>query len=159
MFNQLKSHILTIVVFLTFAIGISSLLAQNNVVIKPIFPDVESSTIYEVKFTASVEIAAKAMFKLTFPASFDLSKVRMAGSETINGGFSVKLDKKKVLITRSGLGRVVKTGEAVKFQFATVKNPEKADNYEIRFEVVSGTGEPVLQQRSQVKIVSRRKAK
>ena len=157
MFNQLKSIMLTGIIVVLVTFGSRSLWAQNMLTIQPVFKEAGIAAIYEINFTVSQAIPADAQFVIHFPTEFDLTKVNMAGSATINGGFITKVQGSDVTLTRSGLGDVVTAGQPVKLQFATVKNPDRSADYSVTVEIISGTNTRILEVENQVQIVSKEK--
>ncbi|MCI0512396.1 hypothetical protein L0128_04210 [candidate division KSB1 bacterium] len=144
MFNQqLKRNLfLSILVMLP---GLwAGLMAQTAVTIKPLFNQEKAATIYEVKFTVREALAADAEFELIFPGSYNLTKVTLAGSADINGGFQTSVKDSTVTLKRSGLGKIVPTGSVVTLQLATIVNPGKAGEYPVRFQVKSSRGDAAI---------------
>ncbi len=80
-------------------------------------------SVYEVAFTATEKLAPEAEFGFEFPAEFDLTQLQIAGSPDINGGFTLKRDKQKVLVQRSGLGQSVAAGTLVRLRLGAIGNP------------------------------------
>jgi hypothetical protein len=112
-----------------------------------------ASCIYQIRFTLEQEILPDAMILVTFPPSFDLSEVLIAGSATINGGFQVAVNQLTVSIKRSGLGRRILPNEKVDLRFANVKNPMVlADNYNIRVRVQNSAGRMIVDKVQSIKI-------
>lgn len=133
--------------------------AQDNISVIPLFEQAHANAIYEVKFTTSQALSPNVKFLITFPGNFDLSKVNMAGSETMNGGFKTTVEDSTVLIERSGLGRMINAGEAVQLQFATVRNPGVVSDYVVKVEVLSDSDNRITQNESTVKIKMRTEKK
>jgi|GEM_PF-1938200 len=155
MFNQLKSNILTFVVFSLLILLMNNLQAQESIGIKPIFPEVEAASIYEINFTPTKALPPDARFMITFPKAFDLSKVNMAGSPSINGGFRTQVEDSTVIITRSGLGRTIEVGEKVQLHFATVRNPKVMSDYRVKVEILTNEKVLLTQQLDTVKIMNK----
>jgi len=150
--NIYKSLTITLCVFWLLPLAG---LAQENLTVTPIFNTTFINSAYEVKFTTSQALLPNAKFLVTFPGNFDLSKVNMAGSQTINGGFTTTVKDSTILITRSGLGRTILAGEAVQFQFATIRNPGIARDFPVRVEIFADSTNRVAQKESAVKIEMR----
>jgi len=118
--------------------------ASDSLRVRAIPPETGAVSIYEVSFSLSQPLPADGSLILTFPQPFDLSRVVMAGSSTINGGFRVSVEGQRVILARSGLGRVIPANEKVDVKFANVKNPpEPRDDYAIRVEVLNGRHERI----------------
>jgi hypothetical protein len=127
----------------------------DSITVKAKHVEVESNSIYQVYFSIDQEIPPKAIIVVTFPESFDLSGVSIAGSTTINGGFGISVDNSKVIIKRSGLGKTVKPNEKVDVKFANVKNPNTADdNYKIKVEIKNENETTIIEKEETIKIVS-----
>jgi len=126
----------------------------DSIIVKAKHIDVEANSIYEVYFSIAQEISQKAVIVVTFPDNFNLAGVIIAGSTTVNGGFKVTVDGSKVLLRRSGLGRIIKPHEKVDVKFANVKNPsEPADDYEIKVEVKNESEITIIEKVKTFKIV------
>ena len=129
-------------------------IAADSIIVKAKHSDVEASSIYEIYFSIAQEIPQKAVIVVTFPENFDLAGVIIAGSTTINGGFEVTVDGSKVLLKRSGLGRIIKPYEKVDVKFANVKNPsEPADDYKIKVELKNESEITIIEKVETFKIV------
>lgn len=118
--------------------------ASDTLRVRAIQPEASAISIYEVSFTLSQPLPADGSLILTFPQPFDLSRVVMAGSSTINGGFHVAVEGQRVILKRSGLGRVIPANTKVDVKFANVKNPlEAREDYAVRVEVLNGRQERI----------------
>ena len=96
---------------------------QDSVKVNPLNPAAGQVSIYQISFVATDTLYPDGQIIITFPEDFDLSKVIMAGSTTINGGFKVSVQGNKVILKRTGLGRSTIPKETVDVKFANVKNP------------------------------------
>ncbi len=83
-------------------------------------------SVYRLSFVASDTLAADCEIAVTFPAGFDLSKTRMAGSADMKGGFKATVNGNTVVLKRSGLGQAILPGQRVSILFGTVGNPGQA---------------------------------
>lgn len=102
----------------------SLLLAQaDSLRVTALNPVAGEASLYTLEFTLSDTLHQDAEFEVTFPAGFDLSRVTIAGSKAVNGGFSVEVDGQTVLVKRKGRGAVKLPGERVDVMFSTVTNP------------------------------------
>lgn len=115
--------------------------------------DVNASSIYEVYFSISTEIPASASIVVIFPDDFGLSNVNVAGSTTINGGFELTVNQKKVILKRSGHGDVIEPDQQVSVKFANVKNPPRSvDQYEIDVEIRDNDNQVLKASRTRVNV-------
>jgi hypothetical protein len=99
--------------------------AQDEPRLLSLDPQPGKGAIYELSFTTTDALKSTACFDIVFPASFDISNVRLAGSSTINGGFNVVTSGDTVHVERSGLGRPIPPGEKVALMMASVRNPKE----------------------------------
>ncbi|RMD89468.1 MAG: hypothetical protein D6813_10630 [Calditrichaeota bacterium] len=106
-----------------FLIRPSFAATADSVKIHPLQPQAESVSIYEISFVTTEELQPKAQIVVIFPAEFDLSKVKIANSFTINGGFNVEVQGNRVVLKRTGQGDTIPAGKKVEVLFANVKNP------------------------------------
>ena len=149
--QQLRNDKMKNVIRIALAIGcifcFSSLSASGATIdslsVKPVNPEAEAITIYEVSFVLSDTLSSDAVIMVTFPDGFDLSRVKLAGSSTINGGFKVSVDGQRAAIKRSGLGRPILPGENVEVKFANVRNPVAEGEYVITVEILGDVKEVI----------------
>jgi hypothetical protein len=80
-------------------------------------------SVYELTFTAPESIPSETEFVLEFPEGFDLSRVKLASSDEMKGGFTVTVAQQKVLVKRTGLGPSVAAGTRVKLCVGVIVNP------------------------------------
>ena len=133
-----KMQKFVILIFLIFA---QNLFAIENLVIQPVQKTVSRVSIYRIEFTTTEAMAKDAEFVLTFPSDFNLSKVILASSKTINGGFKVTRNNSKVIVSRSGLGDEIPTGKKVEILLGNILNPGSAGNgYNVTIEINNGIG-------------------
>jgi len=138
-----------------FLIHVVSGFSADSVLVKAKNNEADVKSIYEVQFSISQAIPSEAEMIVTFPEYFDLSEVLLAGSTTINGGFDLKVEAPKVIITRSGLGRIIEPNEKVDIKFANVRNPSKpADNYKIKVEIKNDLQGTIIEKEDTIKINS-----
>lgn len=110
--------------------------AQDAVSVKALRAVPRQVSLYEITFTTTDSLRPDAEIHLTFPASYDLSAFEIAGSTSINGGFTYKRDGQKVTLQRSGIGTPVQRGQKVSLQLGLIKNPPTFDSAEpVRIEV------------------------
>ncbi len=80
-------------------------------------------TLYEVSFVTTDSLAANALITISFPKTFDLSQLEIAGSSTINGGFTLTRNGQEVQVRRTGLGVPIAPGKRVSLQLGLIGNP------------------------------------
>jgi len=155
-YNDFKTIICRwLIVLLIIFSGTSLVLAADEIDLKPQHVEVEKNSIYELFFSIEKEISPKAIVTIEFPTNFDLSGVLIAGSATINGGFSLSVEQNKVVIKRSGLGRTIKPNEKVDIKFANVRNPATAaDDYRIKINIKNDENITIIDKENNLKIVS-----
>lgn len=81
-------------------------------------------SVYELTFTAQETITPEAEFVLEFPPDFDLSRVKIASSDEMKGGFTVTVAQRKVFLKRTGLGPSIAPGTPVKLSVGVIVNPK-----------------------------------
>jgi len=126
-----------------FCLSSPSRAVIDSLSVKPIDPEAGEVSIYQVSFVLSDTLPSDAVIIVTFPEGFDLSRVKVAGSSTINGGFKVSVDGQRVAIKRSGLGRPIPPGESVDVKFANVINPAREGKYAITVEILGDVKEVI----------------
>lgn len=80
-------------------------------------------SVYELTFTPQETISPEAEFVLEFPPGFDLSRVKIASSDEMKGGFTVTVAQRKVFLKRTGLGPSIASGTPVKLSVGVIVNP------------------------------------
>jgi hypothetical protein len=111
--------------------------SQEAMAIKALRAAPRQASLYEVSFSTGEVLAVDAEIRLTFPASYDLSALEIAGSTTINGGLTLTRDGQRVAIKRTGLGTAVPRGQKVSLQLGLIKNPSSFATAEpVRVEVL-----------------------
>jgi len=149
---------ITLILLSNFIFGASALAAPDDTVMVIVkTPQAEARSIYQINFVISKPISPKAIIRVTFPDEYNLSKLLVVGSNTINGGFEMKVEDKVVTIKRSGLGREIKENENVDVKFAIVRNPIRADNnYSVGIEVFDDDNQRIIQKQNIVKILPKK---
>lgn len=112
-----------IILIVLLSLPISWASPQDSVRINPINPSSGANSIYQISFVARDILHSRGAIAITFPEEFNLSELKMANSTTINGGFKVSVERNKVILQRTGLGRKVMPNESVEIKFAVIKNP------------------------------------
>lgn len=121
--------------FVICAASLSS--AQEKMTIKALRAAPRLASLYEISFVTSEALALDAEIRITFPASYDLGELDIAGSTTINGGLTLTRDGQRAIVKRTGLGTVVPRGQKVSLQLGLIKNPPIFANAEpVRIEVL-----------------------
>ncbi len=126
-------------VFFTFYIPLSYAAEIDSLSIDPVNNRGGQQSIYILNFSLSDTIPPAAQWQINFPAGFDLGKVLLAGSNSINGGFSVQVTGQRILISRSGQGSILRTGINYDLAFANVNNPPPGD-YDVVVKVLDQNG-------------------
>jgi len=113
---------------LTSAPQLSAQVSRDSVAVNALNAQAGAASLYSLDFTLSDTLYPDAEFEVAFPTGFDVSKVTIAGSKAINGGFDVKVARQKVLVQRKGRGAIKLPGEKVDVKFSTVTNPANPDS-------------------------------
>ena len=138
MYYKMLSKIVYATLFVSVLSGWGTAYSQEQFELTAMFPEANAMSIYKLDFTLADTLKADGQLKITFPEAFDLSKVKMAGSSTINGGFTVKVADSTVLVSRSGIGNVVLPGTPVDVKFANIKNPpDYMKSYSAKIEILN----------------------
>lgn len=103
-------------------------LPADTVEVKPLNTQPGAASLYILNFSLSDTLPSDAIIEVSFPEGFDLSKVGIAGSSTINGGFSVSVAGQNVYVKRKGKGSIKLPGDRVDVKFSTVVNPPDSDS-------------------------------
>ena len=115
----------------------SSSSAQERMTIKALRAAPRLASLYEISFVTTETLAVDAEIRISFPASYDLSTLEIAGSTSINGGLTLTRDGQRVIVKRTGLGAVVPRNQKVSLQLGLIKNPSIFANAEpVRIEVL-----------------------
>lgn len=81
------------------------------------------ATLYEIAFSTRDTLASDAEILLTFPPECDLSALEIAGSSTINGGWTLAKNRQQVTLRRTGLGDAIAPAKRVSLKLGLIKNP------------------------------------
>ena len=101
---------------------------NNSVVVKTLNSVAGAASLYTLNFTLSDTLHPNAVVEVKFPPGFDLSKVNLAGSASINGGFKVSVQGQTIKVSRKGKGTLKYPGDKVDVIFSIVKNPAAAES-------------------------------
>lgn len=102
----------------------------DAVEVKALDSQAGAASLFTLNFTLSDTLQPDAVIEVKFPNGFDLSRVNLAGSATINGGFKVSVQGQSLKISRKGKGAVKYPGEKVDLKFSTVVNSSNTtENY------------------------------
>ncbi len=102
-------------------------LSRDHVDVRPLSSTAGAATLYRFDFTLQDTLRPDGVIEVVFPEGFDLSRVVVAGSQSINGGFRVEVKGQTVVLRRQGRGAARRPGEKVDVMLATVRNPGRAD--------------------------------
>ena len=129
---QLTKRILTISFCLFQSAATQGLFAQsavnNSVDVQALNTEAEAASLYTLNFTLPDTLQPDAVLEVIFPNGFDLSRVNLAGSATINGGFKVSVQGQTIKVSRKGKGVLKYPGDKVDLKFSTVVNSSRSDN-------------------------------
>jgi len=100
---------------------------NNSVEVKTLNPEAGAASLYTLNFTLPDTLHPDAVLEIKFPSGFDLTKVNLAGSATINGGFKVSVQGQTIKVSRKGKGGLKYPGDKVDLKFSTVVNSSESD--------------------------------
>lgn len=108
------------------------LFAQTSLNVSPENRTAAAVSLYKLEFALPEALPADGALTVTFPEGFDLSRVKIAASATINGGFETHVKGRRVVIVRKGEGKSLNQGASVDLLLTAVKNAEQAlDGYRL----------------------------
>jgi len=96
---------------------------RDSLAVKALRAEPGKPSLYEVSFVTTDSLAPNATLVVTFPREFDLRQLEIAGSSTINGGFTLERKGQEVRLRRSGLGAKIPPGKKVSIQLGLIGNP------------------------------------
>ncbi len=110
------------------------MLAAQSVTLRPLKPTTTKPVLYELRVQLSTPLSPTAVVEVQFPRYFDLSSLKIAGSNQIKGGIQFSVDSTTVTLKRSGLGPAIAAGQPVSLIFGPVaqKDTVAADSVNIR---------------------------
>lgn len=97
--------------------------AQEALSVKALRALPRQVSLYEIAFTTTEVLGADAEIRVSFPATYDLNAFEIAGSTSINGGFTWQRQGQLVTLRRSGIGTPVPRGQKVSVQLGLINNP------------------------------------
>ena len=153
-----KSLIIILILLVNFVV-VNTMLAipEDTIKVAVKNPEANAPSIYQINFQISKPISQKAVIKIKFPLSFDLSGLLVAGSSSIKGGFEMTVENQSAILKRTGLGKEIKPNEEVDVKIAIVINPEEAgENYLIQIEVFDDNNERIIQKLESIKITPKK---
>lgn len=151
-------NFINLLILLLFSNTLVFAAPQDSVKVNPLNPVAEAISIYQISFVTSDTLYPDGKIAIIFPADFDLSKVIMAGSTSINGGFKVSVQGNKVILRRTGLGRSIMPKERVEVKFANVKNPSVVNKqFSLKVEFQNKSNQQI-QRTEEVKVALKGKA-
>ena len=101
---------------------------NNSVEVKTLNSEAGAASLYTLNFTLPDTLRPNAVLEVKFPPGFDLTKVNLAGSASINGGFKVSVQGQTIKVSRKGKGSLKYPGDKVDLKFSTVVNSSKSDD-------------------------------
>ncbi len=129
--KQFYQKIFSAVVGVTFcwaSIAQAQSSAKDDLRIQALYAEPGKPSVYEIAFTTKETLPPEAEFSFEFPAEFDLAQLQIAGSPDMKGGFTLKRDKQKVVVQRSGLGQSVASGTLVRLRLGAIVNPKNLES-------------------------------
>lgn len=81
------------------------------------------ATLYEIAFLTRDTLATDAKILLSFPPECDLSALEIVGSSNINGGWTLRKNRRQATLRRTGLGDAIAPGKRVGVKLGLIKNP------------------------------------
>lgn len=116
-----------------FSTATSRSIAQNALTITPLNSSAGATSIYNLDFILPDSLPPQGAISIVFPDEFDLSKVNIAASSIIKGGFSTFVVNQEVIIVRKGEGNLLKSGKRVDIKLSAVTNPKmNASDYTLK---------------------------
>ncbi|MDQ7064624.1 MAG: hypothetical protein Q9P90_10315 [candidate division KSB1 bacterium] len=109
--------------------------AAQTLQLRPLKKAPSKPVLYELNMRVNRDISSVATIEIQFPAHFDLSAVKIAGSNAIKGGIRFSVDSTTVVLQRTGLGPTVPAGQSVSLIFGPVvqkSSPTNVDSVWVR---------------------------
>jgi hypothetical protein len=112
-----------------------ALVAQSGLTVTTTSIAAETPAVYMFSFQCDKPIGPAAALGVVFPAGFDLAKVLLADSRTMDGGMAVRVHGDTVWAQRSGRGQAILAGTKVDLILAAVVPAQPGDG-SVEFEVL-----------------------
>ncbi len=122
---------------LVLGAAVDALYSQEKLTATAVNPLTNASSLYRIQFKSPVPLEVGAGFVLTFSGGFDLSRVNIAASSTILGGFTVRQNGQKLLVLRKARGPRLPAGKSVDLWISAVKNASSIGASRITLETYS----------------------
>jgi hypothetical protein len=114
------------------------------------------ATIYDFVISINEDVPSKSQILLIFPSQFDLSKVTVADSRTLDGGLEVSVTSDTVEIKRSGRGKTINANTPIDLKTGLIINPaDRQEEYLIGF-VLRQENRVLLEERMRTSIEMRK---
>lgn len=120
----------------TVLLGATRLVAQERSMrLTALAATPDKPVLYKLEFNLNKALESKSAIRLQFPGAYDLSSVKIAGSNDIAGGFSFAADSTSITLQRTGLGASFPANLAATVIFGPIKGPlqsTKSDSVRIQ---------------------------
>jgi len=92
--------------------------------------------LYKLELNAKKALDPKSSIRLQFPAGYDLSGVKIAGSNDLAGGLLFAVDSTTITLRRTGLGVPFPANRNAAIIFGPIKQPQQnAKNDSVRIQI------------------------
>jgi hypothetical protein len=108
--------------FFLLLLSVATLQAQSMQITTALYHP-RIATIYDFVISINEEVPSKSQILLIFPSQFDLSKVSVADSRTLDGGLEVSVKQDTVEIKRSGRGKNIDANTPIDLKIGLIVNP------------------------------------
>ncbi len=100
------------------------LLQAQTLQLTAVNPKPDRPCLYVLKFQLPRQIPPRAAVEVTFPAGYNVSGVKIAGSNELAGGIRFVADSLRVRLERTGLGPALPAGKTAQIIFGPVRRPK-----------------------------------
>lgn len=122
-------------------VGYSQNSSIDSLIVHPFNSKVNAKTLYKISFISSGNIPSDAQFVFIFQDEFDLSQLNLAGSNKIDGGFTILTEDHRVIVRRRGEGHLVEQRTEVDLLLSIIKNPNVVRPiYLLQFQILDNQG-------------------
>lgn len=138
----MKTILRSSVLFFWFVFSLPGFLRAadlDSLKIEPLRNRAGQRSIYVVQFSLSDSVSSTAQMRISFPDGFDLSTVKMAGSNSIKGGFTTQVSGNDVVVSRTGKGSALAAGRMYEIMLANITNAPPG-TYTVSVAVSAGNG-------------------